>query len=318
MRAHRQQEAATAAKARTAFQRFQEAYGKLVRRVVAWRWLIVPLYLVGAALVVWLVGRRLGTEIFPNADAGQLALRLRAPAGTRVENTEAIALKVLDLIKREAGAGQRGADHGPGRRACAELPDQPHPPLERRPGGRLARRAVQTRQRHPRRVAQGTAARGLRARTAGRALLLRAERHRQPRHELWRQHAHRGGRQRPQPRRERRARPQTLREAQSHPLPARRAVRAVARLSDRGRERGPRTRRPARGEGGRCDALAGRRDHLEPFHRGELLGRPQIGRQLQPAGADSADEDHFAGGLEECPGCLRGRQEPSCCATSPP
>jgi multidrug efflux pump subunit AcrB len=36
-------------------------------------------------------------------EAGQLALRLRAPTGTRVERTEAIALEVLALIKKEAG-----------------------------------------------------------------------------------------------------------------------------------------------------------------------------------------------------------------------
>ena len=36
--------------------------------------------------------------------AGQLALRVRAPAGTKVELTEGIALETLDLIKREAGA----------------------------------------------------------------------------------------------------------------------------------------------------------------------------------------------------------------------
>ena len=47
---------------------------------------------------------RLGTEIFPQVDAGQLRLRLRAPAGTQVERTEALALQALELIKQEAGA----------------------------------------------------------------------------------------------------------------------------------------------------------------------------------------------------------------------
>jgi multidrug efflux pump subunit AcrB len=35
--------------------------------------------------------------------SGQFALRLRAPTGTKVENTEQIALRALDLIKREVG-----------------------------------------------------------------------------------------------------------------------------------------------------------------------------------------------------------------------
>jgi multidrug efflux pump subunit AcrB len=37
-------------------------------------------------------------------DAGQLSLRLRAPAGTRVDKTEAIALQTLELIKNEVGS----------------------------------------------------------------------------------------------------------------------------------------------------------------------------------------------------------------------
>jgi len=81
--------APVAEKKNTTFERFKMAYGRV--------------YLVAAALLIWLVGRRLGVEIFPQTDAEQLAVRLRAPVGTRVENTEAIALRVLDLIKREAG-----------------------------------------------------------------------------------------------------------------------------------------------------------------------------------------------------------------------
>ena len=50
-------------------------------------------------------GPQLGTDIFPNVDNGQFALRLRAPAGTRVELTEGIAKQILTIIDREA-AGQ--------------------------------------------------------------------------------------------------------------------------------------------------------------------------------------------------------------------
>ena len=103
VRAHRKEEIETATRTRTAFEHFQAAYGWFVRGMVTLRWLVVPVYLIAAALVVWSIGSRLGVEIFPKTDAGQLALRLRAPVGTKVENTEALALKVLDLIKREAG-----------------------------------------------------------------------------------------------------------------------------------------------------------------------------------------------------------------------
>lgn len=103
VRAHQKEEAETAARARTAFGYLGDAYARVLRGVVTIRWLVVPAYLVATAFIVWSFGGRLGVEIFPKTDAGQLALRLRAPVGTKVENTEALALKVLDLIKREAG-----------------------------------------------------------------------------------------------------------------------------------------------------------------------------------------------------------------------
>ncbi len=83
--------------------KMQKAYAGLLRGVVAARWLVVLVYLVAALGIVWFVGRRLGTEIFPTVDSGQLALRVRTPTGTRIESTEQVALKTLDLIKREAG-----------------------------------------------------------------------------------------------------------------------------------------------------------------------------------------------------------------------
>ena len=85
------------------FARFQQRYATLMHRVVGWRGPVIAAYLVVTSLMVVFVGRQLGTEIFPKVDSGQLQLRLRAPAGTRVEGTEAIALQVLDLIKKEVG-----------------------------------------------------------------------------------------------------------------------------------------------------------------------------------------------------------------------
>lgn len=95
--------ASTAAHAEGAFVRFATRYAELAAAVVSQRVAVVGAYLVVAALLAVLSGRQLGTEIFPQVDAGQLQLRLRAPAGTQVEGTEKIALHVLDIIKAEAG-----------------------------------------------------------------------------------------------------------------------------------------------------------------------------------------------------------------------
>ncbi len=81
----------------------RDRYAAGLKPLLAARWVVVAAYL-GITLggVFW-IGPRLGVEIFPSVDSGQFALRLRAPAGTRLDNTEQIALRALDLIQREAG-----------------------------------------------------------------------------------------------------------------------------------------------------------------------------------------------------------------------
>jgi multidrug efflux pump subunit AcrB len=93
------------------FERFRVRYARFMRWVVAVRGRAATIYFVLTVLIVVLLGPRLGNEIFPQVDAGQLQLRLRAPAGTRVETTEKIALKVLDLIKQEAGGADKACTH---------------------------------------------------------------------------------------------------------------------------------------------------------------------------------------------------------------
>ena len=103
VRGHRKDEIATAERTHSAFARFQERYAGVLRRVVAARWLVASAYLVVSLVVVWFFGGRLGVEIFPKVDAGQIAIRFRAPTGTRLEITETIGKKVLDLVGREVG-----------------------------------------------------------------------------------------------------------------------------------------------------------------------------------------------------------------------
>lgn len=94
------------------FQRFQARHGERVARLVGLRWMVVGLYLMIAITVAAFAGSRLGVEIFPKIDTGQLALRLKAPAGTRLELTEQFALRALALIKREAGEDRVGLSLG--------------------------------------------------------------------------------------------------------------------------------------------------------------------------------------------------------------
>src|SRR5688572_13579052 len=80
-------------------------YSRYLRAVVTLRWPVAGAYLAASALLLWALVPRLGLEIFPQVDAGQLQIRLRAPTGTRIERTELIALRAVDLIKNVVGPG---------------------------------------------------------------------------------------------------------------------------------------------------------------------------------------------------------------------
>ena len=81
----------------------QRLYRAPLRAALAARWIWAPASIAAAVAVAWIFGAQLGLEIFPKTDSGQFALRLRAPTGTKVELTETLALKALDLIQKETG-----------------------------------------------------------------------------------------------------------------------------------------------------------------------------------------------------------------------
>jgi multidrug efflux pump subunit AcrB len=101
LRGHEAAGASTPAESR--FARFQRRYATVAERAVRRRWLTVGAYVAASVLVSVLVGGTLGTEIFPKVDTGQLQVRLRAPTGTRVEDTERAALAALEIVKSEVG-----------------------------------------------------------------------------------------------------------------------------------------------------------------------------------------------------------------------
>ena len=86
------------------FERFRRGYESLLARIVRFRWGVVAAYLVMSLAIIWGLGLRLGTEIFPTVDTGQFRLRIRAPDGTDIDQTEQIALKALKVIRDAAGA----------------------------------------------------------------------------------------------------------------------------------------------------------------------------------------------------------------------
>jgi len=88
---------------RSLFDRARDAYGRGLGWVVRLRRLVVPAYLAAALLITYGVGRQLGLEIFPRVDAGRFQLRIKAPAGTRIEKTERIAKAALEAVRKDVG-----------------------------------------------------------------------------------------------------------------------------------------------------------------------------------------------------------------------
>jgi multidrug efflux pump subunit AcrB len=84
------------------FGKLRSAYGSYLRGVLWFRWPLVLGYLAASIGLLYILLPRMGTELFPDANAPFLRIRLRAPVGTRVEETERVVLHALDLIRREA------------------------------------------------------------------------------------------------------------------------------------------------------------------------------------------------------------------------
>ena len=85
------------------FDRFRRGYERVLAPLVRFRWGILAAYLVACGAIIWGLGSRLGTEIFPTIDTGQFRLRMRGPAGTAIDHTEQTVLKALEVVKAEAG-----------------------------------------------------------------------------------------------------------------------------------------------------------------------------------------------------------------------
>jgi multidrug efflux pump subunit AcrB len=83
--------------------RVQRVYAGWLAKIMAWRWTLVGGYVVVSGVVLAVSYSRIGSQIFPNVDTGQFLMRVRAATGTRIERTEEIARKALDLIGEFAG-----------------------------------------------------------------------------------------------------------------------------------------------------------------------------------------------------------------------
>ncbi len=82
---------------------WQLAYVAIIRRMVHFRWVAIPVYLALCLGMGWFCLQRLGVEIFPMVDAGEFRLRVRAADGTHIDTTERLAQAVLKSIEESVG-----------------------------------------------------------------------------------------------------------------------------------------------------------------------------------------------------------------------
>jgi multidrug efflux pump subunit AcrB len=81
------------------FERMRDGYSSLLHSTLAHRRLVLILF---GVLVVCCVGLYpiIGTDFFPQVDAGQIRLHVRCPGGTRIEETEQKFSQVEDSIRK--------------------------------------------------------------------------------------------------------------------------------------------------------------------------------------------------------------------------
>ncbi len=155
------------------FGKLRSFYERYLGGVLRFRWPLAIVYLVSAALLLVVLLPRLGTELFPDANAPLLRIRLRAPAGTRLEETERMVMRALDLIQREAGPGAVRITSDYVGAHPVQLPCGPHSPVHQRSAGRHHPGSPEPRIAARRSPARAPARR-LASRTAGHARLLRS------------------------------------------------------------------------------------------------------------------------------------------------
>jgi multidrug efflux pump subunit AcrB len=85
------------------FERFRDHYGSMLEWCLHRRLVCGGLFLAFCAGTLALIPL-LGTDLFPVVDAGQIRLHLRAPAGTRVEETAALSDRVEQSLRRQIAA----------------------------------------------------------------------------------------------------------------------------------------------------------------------------------------------------------------------
>jgi multidrug efflux pump subunit AcrB len=82
----------------TRFDKFRDSFMRLMDRMLPNRKILVTVYVIGAFGLAFLLFNIIGRDVLPKVNSGTFQVRLRAPDGTRLERTEAIAVKATHIL----------------------------------------------------------------------------------------------------------------------------------------------------------------------------------------------------------------------------
>ncbi|MEN0057029.1 MAG: efflux RND transporter permease subunit [Mucilaginibacter sp.] len=82
----------------TRFDKFRDSFMRLMDRMLPNRKILVTLYVIGAFGLAFFLFNVIGRDVLPKVNSGTFQVRLRAPDGTRLERTEAIAVKAQHIL----------------------------------------------------------------------------------------------------------------------------------------------------------------------------------------------------------------------------
>lgn len=88
---------------KTGFDRFKHRYNQTLEKLFLRGKFWIFSYLTASIIIIAAAFFFIGTDILPKANSHQFQLRIKGVDGTRVERTEEITLRVLNLIKEEVG-----------------------------------------------------------------------------------------------------------------------------------------------------------------------------------------------------------------------
>jgi multidrug efflux pump subunit AcrB len=87
----------------TRFDKFRHRFMRWMDSMLPKRKIIVSIYIVASIALAFLLFTTIGRDVLPKVDSGTFQVRLRSPDGTRLERTEAVTVRALQILSKMVG-----------------------------------------------------------------------------------------------------------------------------------------------------------------------------------------------------------------------